>query len=354
MQNSVQNISKFYPTILLNNADFYKQIPAHWGLSPNHVKDIMSFMDKYYDKLGMFRQDSVIIELVNEVKNSLADIMLFIQNIPVYSDIVKDIVDPEGVAKQLRFHSIMNRETLYLLLTHCYYQCIYQYIKLSDDPELLRVDVHQSKLTRRQRIENETDAAMQLQSVGSADENNIGFENELDEMDISTSNVAELKKRVADLLLTMFNIESANKTAINVSYKDIMKKVMRSREKEKSGIIQYLGKMSIQERKIEDQFKQYKLGRWNVGKQKGLVSYDKETYERERGEIIGEMNKELATGDLDVVSEMRREIYDIEADEEEENVETYDQEAYDIRNLGEDYMDGNYYQEDNDNEDDYS
>lgn len=352
MQNSVQNISKFYPTILLNNADFYKQIPSHWGLSPNHVKDIMSFMDKYYDKLATFRQDGVIIELVNEVKNSLADIMLFIQNIPVYSDIVKDIVDPDGVAKQLRFHSIMNRETLYLLMTHCYYQCIYQYIKLSDDPELLRVDVHQSKLTRRQHIDDETDVAMHLQSVGSADENNIGYENELDEMDISTSNVAELKKRVADLLLTMFNIESANKTTINVSYKDIMKKVMRSREKEKSGIIQYLGKMSIQERKIEDQFKQYKLGRWNVGKQKGLVSYDKETYERERGEIIGQMNQELATGDLDVVSEMRREIYEIEADEDEENAETYDQEAYDIRNLGEDYMDGNYYQEDNDPDDD--
>jgi hypothetical protein len=354
MQNSVQNISKFYPTILLNNADFYKQIPSHWGLSSNHVKDIMSFMDKYYDKLATFRQDSVIMELVNEVQTNLADIMLFIQNIPVYSDIVKNIVDPDGVAKQIRFHSIMNRETLYLLMTHCYYQCIYQYIKLSDDPELLRVDVYQSKLTRRQRIENETDAAMQLQSVGSADENTVEFEEEMNEMNISTSNTAELKKRVADLLLAMFNIESANKTTIDVSYKDIMKKVMRSREKEKSGIIQYLGKMSIQERKIEDQFKQYKLGRWNVGKQKGLVSYDKETYERERGEIIGQMNQEMATGDLDVVSEMRREIYEIEADEDQENDETYDQEAYDISKLGEDYMDGNYYQEDNDQDDDYS
>jgi hypothetical protein len=55
---------------------------------------------------------------------------------------------------------------------------------------------------------------------------------------------------------------------------------------------------------------------------------------------------ELNVGNLDVVSEMRREIYDIERDAEQDAEATYDQEAYDIRNLDEDYMDGIYYAED--------
>jgi hypothetical protein len=190
------------------------------------------------------------------------------------------------------------------------------------------------------------DESLQLRSQDVADEGVADMETEINEISITTANPAELKKRVAELLITMFNIESSSKATIDVSYKDIMKKVMRSREKEKQGIIQYLGKMSIQERKIEDQFKQYKLGRWNVGKQKGLVSYDKETYERERGEILNQMNMELDVGNLDVVSEMRREIYDIERDVEQDAEATYDQEAYDIRNLDEDYMDGIYYAED--------
>jgi len=43
---------------------------------------------------------------------------------------------------------------------------------------------------------------------------------------------------------------------------------------------------------------------------------------------------------------MRREIFDIERDVEEEQNQTYDQEATNIENLDEDYMDGRYYEED--------
>ena len=145
------------------------------------------------------------------------------------------------------------------------------------------------------------DPSLQLRAQEVNDESIAEMVDDLNEVNISTINTAELKKRVADLLVSMFNIESSTKTTVDLSYEDVMKKVMRSREKEKLGIIRDLGKMSIQERKVEDQFKQYKLGRWNIGKQKGLVSYDKETYERERGEIIGQMNQEMTEGGLDVV-----------------------------------------------------
>ena len=47
-----------------------------------------------------------------------------------------------------------------------------------------------------------------------------------------------------------------------------------------------------------------------------------------------------------MVSEMRREIFELEKDEEEQQNEFYDQEANDIAELDEDYRDGNYYAED--------
>ena len=47
-----------------------------------------------------------------------------------------------------------------------------------------------------------------------------------------------------------------------------------------------------------------------------------------------------------MVSEMRREIFELEKDEEEQQNEFYDQEANDINDLDEDYRDGNFYAED--------
>jgi hypothetical protein len=39
--------------------------------------------------------------------------------------------------------------------------------------------------------------------------------------------------------------------------------------------------MGVDERKIEDSLKQYKLERWNAGQQKGLIQYDRDLYEQQ-------------------------------------------------------------------------
>jgi hypothetical protein len=46
------------------------------------------------------------------------------------------------------------------------------------------------------------------------------------------------------------------------------------------------------------------------------------------------------------VNEMRREIYDIEKEDEADANNVEDMEAMDINGLGDDYADGVYYQED--------
>jgi hypothetical protein len=153
------------------------------------------------------------------------------------------------------------------------------------------------------------------------------------------------------MLLVFLDIEIKNKECINLSYDEIMQKVRRSSEKEKEGIIKYLGDMSIEERRVENMFKNFKLGRWNVGEQKGLVEYDKDTYDRERDDLLrqldGEGDEEAWYGAQDSVAKDATELQQ----EEEAEYDREEEGPLIDENLDEDYNDGVYYEEDRDDED---
>ena len=104
--------------------------------------------------------------------------------------------------------------------------------------------------------------------------------------------------------------------------------------------------MSDESRKAEVLMKKYRLGKWNVGQQRGLIHYDKDTYTRERNEMLAQLNEDVAGNVHQVVNEMRREIYDIEQDADVEATHQEDTEAIDISGLGDDYEDGVFYEED--------
>jgi hypothetical protein len=93
-----------------------------------------------------------------------------------------------------------------------------------------------------------------------------------------------------------------------MTYDEISKKIRKSKTNEKQKMVAYLGKMDDDERAIENQFKKYKMGRWNIGKE--LFKYDKKMFSKE----------------------------DAELDEEEE-----EEEGADIEQFGEDYTDGDFY-----------
>jgi hypothetical protein len=134
-----------------------------------------------------------------------------------------------------------------------------------------------------------------------------------------------------------------------MSYDQIMKKVNRSKDKEKGRIISYFGNMTIDERKIEDAFKNYKLGRWNVGQQKGLFQYDPKTYERERNEMIAELYDE--NPDMTDAGVETLDIFELDKLDAVVETDDYNRDTYDFQELGEEYDDGDYYPEDRDNDD---
>ena len=123
----------------------------------------------------------------------------------------------------------------------------------------------------------------------------------------------------------------------------------RSKHKEKDMITDFFKNMDNDERKVKYLEKTYKMGRWNI-QQKGLVTYDKNTFDKEikeQGTLFREeLIDELAGNIEEDVEEMDRDIDEIQEDEERQIEEEHDQEGNDISNFADDYMDGNYYGDD--------
>jgi len=343
IQNLIVMFSKVYPELLINNASAYKYIPQHWGLADDHITDIETFLNKYHSKMETFRGDVTIIRILQEVSAQLVDMNLFIKSIPVQTDIQREIVNEKGEKQVISFYSLFGKETLYLLFTHCLYTLLCEYINISDEPNIVRAENQEVKMKRREHNATVMDVPANMGAIASTDD----VSNVLTEVEIYTDNEnLDLKTKVASLLHAYLQVEMNNKKETNYAYADVMKKVNMAKEREKKGFTDYLGKMSPEARKAEELLKKYRLGKWNVGQQRGLVYYDKETYTRERGEMLAQLTDDVAGNVHDVVNEMRREIYDIEKEDEADANNVEDMEAMDIRGLGDDYTDGVYYEED--------
>ena len=66
-----------------------------------------------------------------------------------------------------------------------------------------------------------------------------------------------------------------------MTYEEIEYENNKSKEREKNRITEKLKNLTEEERQVNNEFKQYKLGEWSTGLQKGLVEYDPEFYEKE-------------------------------------------------------------------------
>ena len=346
IQNASFSIGKTYPSALLHENPFYYKVPRHWELSENHAGDVYKFIEKYYAKLHKFKSDKIITRLLMEVGRRLSTITMFMENIPFQTEIVKDIEETTQ-----SFHCMFDKQTILRLYTYCFYSIIYEYIVLSNDSDLLIADIQINKMTRRQDIADESNVTDQLVAeVDTVDEGMMNAQNNLEEIQIETGNLLELKERVASLLITFIDVEQENKLALDITYDNLINKVNRSKDKEKQGIISYLGNMSIEERKIEDMFKKHKLERWNIGQQKGIFQYDKSTYDRERNELIEQIFTDQNEAPIETNNEAL-DIYDIEKRDEYEPGDDYNRDTYDFQDIGEDYMDGDFYPEDRDDDD---
>jgi len=361
IKNAIQSMSIILPNKILNTVNIVKYddkkgtplLLKNWKFSPVDLNKIVDIIDKYYENIQQFMNDTVLLRFLQKVTENLRNLNKFVENIQIITPIKKD---------GKTFHSLFDRNTIISLHIYAFYTVLYEFIDSSDDEDLLRIEIEVSKSNRRERREENNDEATIVGSTDydELDEDIIERNEDLEEINVTGGDFIELKNRVCYLLFAFLDIEDKNKKAIDFSYENISSHVNRYKDKEKDTIIKFLGKMSPEDRKIEDSMKKFKMGRWNVGMQKGLVNYDAETNQRETKELLNILIQDVDDGVNDVVTEMMRDVYNIGNNEDMVDVEELDiadedianeeadLEAYDIGGLDEEYNDGVYYEEDRD------
>jgi hypothetical protein len=333
VKNMVYDMSRLFPEMILQQK-IYDRIPAHWELAGVHVRELDTFVQKYWDPIRPFFGDAVISSMLHDVTLRLTDLYQLTHALPVYSPIMKG--DRE-------FHALFDAEATYLMFIYLLYSTLYEYIVAAENPDMLRTDAVATKNARKGDIREQKDASKQGEGAFNALNEDIDeAQQELEEINLNILQPNEFKTRIANLLTAFVNIEREN-TDVFFTYEEIAKKIGLSKKQEKKRITDYLGALNDDERKIENEFKKYKMGRWNAGLQRGLVHYDKSTFERERAENEADIFAGNMATDVDADA--------LEAEEQRQIADEYDGEGGAIGDYGEEYGDGVYYAEDRDPDD---
>ena len=127
----------------------------------------------------------------------------------------------------------------------------------------------------------------------------------------------QLNRKIATLLGTYISIIESQKKKLDLNNEDIVKNVLKAKEKEKNKITKRLGDLTVEEREVENILKNQRLGNWSLGQTRALYEYDAEQYDKERQEIEDDMLMELRLNRNDEVTGRNREIYRLEAIEEQ-------------------------------------
>jgi hypothetical protein len=159
--------------------------------------------------------------------------------------------------------------------------------------------------------EDEIDPHSRLYSadIGTTDKGQL-----ISEMDTLMGDKKALGQRVSELLIAYLRMAEKDKAAINFNLANIKEKLTRVKDKEKDGVVERIGAMSVGERQLENMMKTHKMGIWSRGtSQTGVVIYDQDYYDEERDEMEKIAQKERQLGRRDYVTDMNREIYVMEA-----------------------------------------
>jgi hypothetical protein len=134
------------------------------------------------------------------------------------------------------------------------------------------------------------------------------------DMDTMMGDKKALGQRVSELLVAYLRMIEKDKAVINFNLANIKEKLTRVKDKEKDGVVERIGAMSVGERQLENMMKTHKMGIWSRGtSQTGVVIYDQDYYDEEREEMEKIAQKERQLGRRDYVTDMNREIYVMDA-----------------------------------------
>jgi hypothetical protein len=178
--------------------------------------------------------------------------------------------------------------------------------------------------------------SLPLKQLAEAEEEEEDFMKNANERDILAGNQLELANKIATIIVSFTNFICSEKNVIDYNYKSLMERILRSKEKEKTEITDYLAKMTGEERAVENLLKNNKLERWSIGQQKGVRIYQPDTYDAEREAMEQMASKEVQLNKRSVVTDMNRDIFRLDMLAEEAADADQDREDTTITYMGED------------------
>jgi len=352
VRNMVYHTTQVYPNVIRNGKGFHPYMDAidgykKWNLSNLHVQNLREYHEEYYMQLRPFYENPIVVRLFDEMNDMFSDLNKFVRHFPVQEEIVKK----QG-NKTITYYSLLNNETTMLLMKYCFYTCICIFIESSSNTMVVQTNLNEYKSNVRTAKEEVNESLGNVITETNTTEENQEYVDALQEIDISDV-THDLNVKIADLIVAMLNIEMENKKVVNMSYEEIEQGMRHERQNEREAMIQYLGNMAPEQRRIEDLSKIHKLGNWNVGNQEAIWKYDKQRFDDEltKGEFFEFQNKTTSKDAEQVITELDDMLDEERQMEEMEEDNAGYRDGHDFRHLESNYDDGDFYPEDRDEDD---
>ena len=218
-------------------------------------------------------------------------------------------------------HSVLDNKTSKLMFTYYFLYAIHEFILLKDDDSIITREVLPKE---------------DVNDIISSVEVNEEATGLVTELELVRAEKKGIREKIAEIIIHFISIIDNDKQTINLNSKIIKEKTTRAKDKEKDTITTFLRDLSVEEREIENEFKNYRLERWNKGLQKGLTQYVASTYDEERETMEKQLLNERQLGKKDYVSDMNREIYMGDLEESERVNDSIEQEEYNMNNIPDD------------------
>jgi len=342
-KSMIQDMVLTFPNIILNQVDYNDiSLPSYWGLSQQHSKDIKSSISNFYACLRNFYADSSLISLLKSIQTSAKNIVFLSKETPSFTSIhYKD--------KELK--PVLDERTSKYLFEYYLLKTLTTYIDLSEQ---------ETMVSKTKIVEREVDELFSVEYLNEQ-ERKVNYDiTQTPENDLVLlrGNVKQLKQKIAKIIVCFIKIMKGYKDTIDISYKGIQDRIFKLKEKEKNMITDRLQfNITDEEREADTILKINKLGVWSKGLEKGLRTYVKDHYDKEREfvETMMQYEKKIASSSNSNKKMALEDFEDYKDDylsqiQQEEDIE---KEAYDMSHMTEDYENGNDYEGDEVEADDY-
>jgi hypothetical protein len=284
--NYMKNLLNVFPNIIKNKNINYNSVPKHWNLSEIHERDVANILSKYYNELMSFSYINSMDLVFKIIQNRARILMTLLENIKYYESI--DTGDNI-------INGIFDKQFIQFFNNYVFYSIFNDLINITSNPEFL-----------------------------------------LEITNYEEYNEDKLKSNIVSYISLFMNIMISHNTLVNNSYEKVKSRIIIAKEKEKDLITEYLKDLTEEEREIENLFKNNKLEKWSKGLKKGLTQYVKENYDEERMELEKQALKEKMLNKVSNVTNMNKEIYELDMEEKMQVEEQIDKEAYDMSSIPDD------------------